>query len=516
MANVIKAAERRRQKLQFEVTDLSGGFVSQHSSYNVKENYLEDVQNMEIVQGMWQKRKGYNLSGQYTAIVSTPGAVRGAHVYNSQDSLNVLVVSNNNLYVTKSLTSTGYHKLFSGRVPSSPKVSFVDYQDDCYIASGRGKVLKYDGNSLTEVPSPQGDILASYDNRLLISGIKGDSLVIYYSDRGKGERWDALSYVVLNGKSSEEITAMFPALGKLFIFTNQNIYSLAGGMEAFSISLEVSGLGAVRGNSVGMYGNKFYFVGDDYKIYEYDGGNFPKEISVNISHYIEYSFPKDALRNAEITEYGNSIWFTLDNSKERSERITLVYYPDYRAWTKFKGIPASKYLKIDDRLYFIGVHNIGSIYQYDTSFSDEIYAIDAYLKTTKWSFDNLEHLKRFKKLYLRGAIQSGGGNGFNVDLLIDESQVASIRVTSDIASETELWGDNAWGELYWGNAMATAGTAWGQSEWSDVEWGGGELVFSPRWGTSTWNSCEWGDKRDGALGDDVGKIYSKMFLSQNK
>lgn len=514
MANQIRQTQRTRQKLEFNVNDFTGGFVSQHSSYNVQEQYLEDVKNMEIIQSMWQKRKGYTLSGMYTAIDNREGTVRGAHVFNKQDSFNLLVVSNENLYVTKSLTGNTHNKLFNGEIPNSGQISFTDFRDDCYIAYGKGRIKKFNGTKVTDVPSPQGDILTSYDNRLLVAGIKGSPLTVYFSDRGSGEAWEALSYFTLDGTSSERITALYPSIGKLYIFTNQNIYSLAGPLESYAISMEVSGLGAVKTNAVGMDGNKFYFVGGDYKIYEYDGGNFPTQISVNISQYVSYNFTKDSLRNMRITSLGSSIWFTLDNSKKKSERVTLVYFPDYQAWSRYIGIPSAEFIKVDDTLYFVPSDRIGPIYRYGTHFSDEIDAIDAYLKTTKWSFDFLENIKRFKKLYIRGAIQGGGGNGFTIDFHIDDSQVASVRVTSDIASETELWGDNDFGSMYWGDAMRTANTAWGQFDWDDSDWGGSELVFSPRWGTSTYNSFEWGDRKEGDLGDDVGKIDSKIFLSQ--
>jgi hypothetical protein len=514
MANSLRETNRARQKLEFEVTDLTGGFVSQYSTYNVPDTYLENIQNMELVQGMWQKRKGYSQSGSYTTVEPTPGTVRGAHIYKNMNSFNLLVVSNKNLYVTNSLTSSGYKKLFDGEIPHSPYVSFADYKNDCYIAHGQGRVKKFNGYSLKEIPSPHGSIIAAYDNRILLAGVKGDPLVIYYSEQGRGHEWSALNYILLDGSSSEKITALIPAIGKLFIFTNQNIYSLAGPMDSYSVSLEVSGLGSITPNAIGMAGNKFYFIGGDYKIYEFDGGNYPIEISRYISQYLSQTFTHNALKNVRIIEKGNSVWFTMDNTKTRSERITLVYYTDYQAWTRFVGLPSAEYVTVEDTLYFIASDKIGPIFQYGTHYSDDIYAIDAYLKTVKWPFGRLENLKRFKRLYLRGAIQGGGGNGFDLTFYIDDSKVATLRATSGVASDAELWDENNWGEMYWGSAMNTAGTAWGQFEWADVEWNGNNLVFSPRWGTSTWNAFKWGNKNGEDMGDDVGKIDKKIFLSQ--
>ena len=55
MVNRISPQQRSRQRLQFEVNDLAGGFVTQAASYRIDSRFVEDVQNMELVQGMWQK-----------------------------------------------------------------------------------------------------------------------------------------------------------------------------------------------------------------------------------------------------------------------------------------------------------------------------------------------------------------------------------------------------------------------------------------------------------------------------
>lgn len=514
MANRIIPTDRSRRKLQFEINDLSGGFVSQAATRNISERFLEDIQNMELVQGMWQKRKGYHQSGTFTEIDPVPGRIRGAHVFSDQGNMHVLVVANEDLYVTDRLTGINDSKVFGNSVPFSKYVSFTDFRNACYIAHGEGRILRFNGHNIKSIPSPHGDLIATYDNRIILSGIKGDPMIIYYSDRGDGNAWNALSYIVLDGKSSEEIMALVPMIGKLFILTNQNIYSLVGTMDSFSVSLEVSGIGAVSKSAVFASHNFIYFIGPNKKIYEFDGGNAPKEISYPIQYYLDSSFKPSDLENAVITTYKDAVWLTLENSPQPEEKITLVYYPGYQAWTKFKGIPAAAYLHLNDTMYFIGSHNIGSIYQFGTNFNDDFRAIDAYVKTTHWVFDALENLKRFKVMYLRGAIQSGGGNGFDIEFWVDHSKVASLRATSDIASETEIWGNNTWGELYWGSKAASSGSLWGQFNWEETDWSGSISTFSPRWGTSTWNAFVWGKGKEGSLEEDVGTIYRKVFLSQ--
>src|SRR5690625_4524234 len=117
--NRLHQTSRNRQKLQFEVSDLTGGFVSQAASYKINEKFVEDIQNMELIQGMWQTRKGFNQSGTYTTIDPRPGTIRGAHLYNDQGNVHLLVVSEEDLYTSKNLTGDNRGKVFSKRIPFS-------------------------------------------------------------------------------------------------------------------------------------------------------------------------------------------------------------------------------------------------------------------------------------------------------------------------------------------------------------------------------------------------------------
>lgn len=516
MANQLRSEQRRRTRREFEVDDLSGGFVSQAATYNIDERFLADSQNMELIQGMWQKRKGFHLSGSFAGVAPAKNTNKGFHVCNLQGNLHILGVYGNTLYDTYLFTKDAGGKIISNTLPTVERFRFADFHNACYIAHGKDSIFKFDGNDLTETNSPPGNILAVYDNRILLAGIKGDTLTFYYSERGDGKQWNALNYIVLDGRSNEHITAMVPLQGKLFIFTNRAIYSLIGNLgENFAVSREVDGVGAVSPEAVQVFGNRFYFVMGNGKIFEFDGGNFPTEISKNITQFISSELTFNDLKHAALTFYKNGVWFTFDNSVEPSQRLTLVYYPDYQAWTKFTGIPAAAYAYVDhETMLFTGAHNEGSLYQYGTQFNDDTDFIKAYMKTVRWDFNALENLKRFKELYLRGAIQSGGGNGFDMDFLIDGIQVASVRVTSDIATATEIWGDNDWGDMYWGYAGATSETVWGDTTWGEFDWAGAEIKFSSRWGTSVWNQFRWGEHKEGSLSDDVGRIYQKLYLSQ--
>lgn len=512
--NRIEPQKRGRQRLQFELTDLTGGFVSQAATYNIDEKFLEDVQNMELVQGMWQKRKGFSLTGSYAPISPTPGTVKGMHVFNKREHMHVLAVYNNILYDTYQLNHESGGKVVSTRIPITDRVRFADFNNDCYIAHGKGSALKFDGKSVSSTGSPSGSVLSVYDNRLIVGGLTSDPMTFYYSQRGDASEWSALNYITLDGSSGERITAIVPLIGKLFIFTNRSIYSLVGDLESFAVTKEVNGIGAVSSEAVYELGNVFYFVSEDNKIYEFDGGNYPTEISRYISRYLSSELTSQHMRNVVTTHYKNSVWFTMDNTYIPEKRLTLVYFPEFKAWSRYVGIPAAAYVHVNDTLFFTGAHNYGSIYQYGTQYKDDLNAIEGVLKTTKWSFDALDNIKRFKNLYIRGAVQGGGGNGFDVDFYVDESLTASVRVTSDIASETEIWGENDWQEMFWGYAADSAGTVWGQTDWGGFEWGSAEMKFSPRWGTSVWGAFNWGDHKEGYLQEDVGKVYRKLYLSQ--
>lgn len=514
MPNRIGPRDRTRQELQLEITDLSGGFVSQAATYGLDERFLEDIQNMELVQGLWQQRKGYHRTGSFVGVGSSPNTARGLHVWYKQGNLHILGAYGQNLYDTYQATSDNRGKLIANDLSGSHPVRFADFHDACYIVNGRDRLRRYDGSSVTFVPAPIGSLLAVYDNRLVMAGIRGDALTIYYSEDGDGNVWPPLNYLTVDGLSNELITALIPLQGKMYIFTNKAIYSLIGTLDNFAVSKEVEGVGAVSAEAIQMFGNRFYFISEEGDIYEFDGGSFPTQISRYIQRFIQSELTYNHWKRACTTYYKNSVWFTFDNTTIPEKRLTLVYYPDYGAWTKFVGIPAAAYIYIENSLFFTGAHNTGSLYQYGTAYLDDTRPIHSYLKTVKWSFDALENRKRFKTLFLRGAVQGGGGHGFMIDFYVDDVLTASVHTSSDIASSTEIWGEKKWGEMYWGYASSSAGTAWGVGKWGEFEWGGAKIRYSPKWGASVWGDFNWGDKREGDLVEDVGLVYRKIYLSQ--
>ena len=515
MANTIRAPQRGVSRQEFIVNDLSGGFVAQAASRSLDPRYLSDVQNMELVQGMWQKRKGYSFIGSFNGVGPTPRTLKGLHIYNAQGNFHLLGVYDRSLYDTYQVTKDGAGKVVTNTLPVARRYRFADFRNNVYIANGETGLMRYDGNKLKTLATPIGSLLVAYDNRLLLAGIKGDSLTIYYSDDGLPERWGALNYITLEGGTNEYITALVPVQGKLYIFTNQSIFSLVGSMENFALTKEVNGVGTISQETVTLFGNMMYFISDDRNLYEFDGGNFPKEISLPIKEYLRGKFHYTDFQNACLTYNGDGVWFTLDNSVVPSERVTLVYYPSWQAWTKFVGIPAAGYVRLQNTLLFTGCHNTGSIYQYATGYRDDATQIDAFIKTVKWSFDGVENIKRFKELYVRGALQGGGGNGFDIDFYVDDSRVASVHVTSDIPTPTEFWGGaNQWGSMYWGYAADISGTRYGQAEWGSFEWGSAKPNLLPRWGVDKWINFKWGDNKKGVLSDDVGVVASKLYLSQ--
>lgn len=514
MPNNISLNTRIRQNLQLEITDLSGGFVAMAATYGLSDRFLEDVQNMELVQGMWQKRKGFHRTGSFLGVASAPNTARGLHVFDYQGSLHILGVYQSNLYRTYQVTTDGRGQLLSSNIGGYGPARFVDFRNRCYIADGAGGLHRYDGNRVDRISSPRGTVPAVYDNRILLGGIVGDPLALYFSDDGNGDEWPSLNYLVLDGASNEKITGLYELQGKLYIFTNKAVYSLVGSLDNFAVTKEVDGVGAVSAEAIQIFGNRFYFIAEDGHIYEFDGGSFPVQISKYIYRFIRSELTYTFWQRAVTTHYRDSVWFTFDNSPLPDKRLTLVYYPEYQAWTKFVGIPAARYIYIGDGMYFTGSHNTGSLYQYGTQYNDDLRHIDAYLKTTKWSFDALENRKRFKTLYIRGATQGGGGNGFTIDFYVDDSLVATVRATTDIASEGEVWGNGKWGEMHWGYAGETSGAVWGKATWGDFDWAGSKVKYSPKWGSAVWGSFVWGDHREGDLSEDVGRIYRKLYLSQ--
>lgn len=467
MANRIQGYNKQRQKLQLEITDLSGGFSSLITDYDMDARFLKDVQNMEFVNGMWQKRKGFHQVSTLTNTSWRPKKTRGLFAFNQQGVTHVVGVFDDTLIAKNRFIGSGTRSLTYGPIPGSERVRFAEFRNNCYIACGVDKLRRYDGHSVHGVPSPAASLLAAYDNRLVAGGIKGDPLTLYYSEDGEGDVWPALNFITLKGGPNEKITAIIPFLGKLVIFTNRAIYALMGPLEDFLVTKEVDEIGAVSAEAVQVYGNRFYFVAENGHIYEYDGGSQPVRISDIIDPYIQSTFTGLAIKNVVTTAYKDSVWFTFDTP----ERITLVFYPAYRIWTKFVGIPAAFYIRNNDALFFSGsgLNDKFSLYRYGTQYSDNGVPIEAFIQTPRWSFDALENIKRFKTLYIRGAIQGGGSDGFDVELYVDGEKKAVVHASTE------------------------------------------EVDMLPKWGQATWGSFQWANLQD----EDVGQVYEKIYLSQH-
>src|SRR5690606_28262440 len=100
---------------------------------------------------------------------------------------------------------------------------------------------------------------------------------------------------------------------------------------------EVEGVGAVSAEAVQLFGNRFYFISEEGDLYEFDGSSFPVQISKYIQRFIRSELTYSHWKKAVTTHYQDSVWFTFDNTTVPEKRLTLVYYPEYQAWTKFVG-----------------------------------------------------------------------------------------------------------------------------------------------------------------------------------
>src|SRR5690606_6097375 len=150
MANRISAYTRQRQRLVLEASDFSGGFFPQLTDYDMNTRFVRDIQNMELVNGFWQKRKGFHLAGEFDSVRSTPNTAKGLFVFNQLGTTHILGVFNNDLYVKRHFSGSNYGRKVYSKVHEIRRVRFTEYRSNCYIAHGKENLLKYDGDDVYE------------------------------------------------------------------------------------------------------------------------------------------------------------------------------------------------------------------------------------------------------------------------------------------------------------------------------------------------------------------------------
>lgn len=563
--NIQTKIQVNQAPFQLQLTDFTGGWVIAAAQYNLDPKYLSDVMNMELVQGMWSKRQGFTKIGSL-GTGSLSDDVLGFHLYYHGTHPYMMTVVGDTLYAPSAPTGqqplnalkSGLHKT---------RWNFVDYNEKVYATNGYDAFLEWNGDELKAYDAaPNGSVLAAFNDRLVLANIPGFPVTLYLSDLFDGSSWPALNYITLPALSDEQITAMLVIYNKLLIWTNRAMYSLAGAaLDNMSLSKDLYDAGCVSQQAMVSIGNAVYWMDNFGNVFHFNGVDFPDRISTPIQKYIDETFIFDDIARVQAVSIdgGRQVWWHFPTKK-----ITLVYDLQYQSWTRFYGITAEYFTQLGTSLLWIDKD--GYFCQYGTGYQDAGAPIQGYFTTNPIGFNALENLKRFRLLFIRGAIQGGASDGFDCKLIVD-GQLSSTRPQGNLTDQNS-WGVGKWGEIIFSpatdsefihlssdNLSAVSPTdpnltyvSWNSFNWGEARWGSAITTTSTqsqadlpdttpvikvavgKWGAGIWGTMVWSGSTtepsgypDGyptqpllnplplpSLPGDVGSVYAKIYPAQ--
>ena len=116
---------------------------------------------------------------------------------------------------------------------------------------------------------------------------------------------------------------------QMIIYQKHSIWSMShvGGSDVFRFRSEMSDLGLLAPNLLVSSGNRHYFVGDDYNLYEYSGGSYKRRIGDQI---------RDALKNEIDFSRTQRSWMAIGAN---NSRLWIFYVPEGQEYiTKAYGM----------------------------------------------------------------------------------------------------------------------------------------------------------------------------------
>lgn len=245
--------------------------------------------------------------------------------------------------------------------------------------------------------------LSEFPDRVYFCGtdINGNILYNYFP---------TTNWVRTSNARGEEVTALVPFKGKLYIFTHSSIKVLEGIVPSDFILSDISlTVGAVSGRAVVEAGGYLFFLGPD-GVYFFDGESAPKKISQRIPATIR-SISRIHRQHAVGIAVHEKFYLSVPESTVND--ITLEYDTDVTVpehigeryglselpWTVHRGFVVNDWLMTkDENIYFAS--NNGYVYQYGVGYEDDGKEIAAYYTTKGIDLRVPGRLKFFRKIYL--------------------------------------------------------------------------------------------------------------------
>jgi hypothetical protein len=343
------------------VFDFTGGLNLRPESFQLAENELPEVLNMELdPRGGIYTRKGWERwnTADVTADAWNP---RAAYLHELAAGTQYVMVANNAKLFSASAGT--FAQITGVTLGASPHlVDFASWGDTLYLACGRtqqsakttgtgaGTLLTSNGPTwqddyLTPVGSymPRAEVATAHQGYMFVANTRENSVDflnrLRWSHPNSPENWHSTDYLdVLDGGS--RITGLFSFGDRLIIFKPDSVWALYGyDADSWNLVNLTRSVGAVSQQAIARSENALFFMSWPKGVYLYDGGDI-KEVSTQLRTFFDSNdLTLSDTDNVWMGWMDRRLWVTVPYDSANPDTI-FVLDPSLNkggAWTMFRG-----------------------------------------------------------------------------------------------------------------------------------------------------------------------------------
>ena len=379
-----------------------------------------DACNMETSDGNLSVAKGY-VRHMEAALPAAHGIAR-MYVWNRDGARRFIAVCQNTVYAMGE-TDTAWRALHTYADTQAGTAQY-DFQalkiastEYLVIASGRGQLVKWDGESETASPFGSEEGLSNmavtyvelYYNRLFAAGDAEHPARLYWScapgDTRTVEQWNSVEQSenvsgghVEVGTDSDPITGLFALSNQLLIFKKDSLYRLLGDRPSnYRICPVNAAMRQPVHTAVARYGDVLYFLTDG-GMYYFDGQSVQRQPDADKVRKFIGGADLSACRAAACRD---RLYFAVrEHAQSPGNDAVLVYDLAQRSYMVRRGFIAYDLSSAGGVLYLADGN--GRVCRFNEGASYDGRQIDAYWNTPLTDLDAKFAQKRLSELYLRG------------------------------------------------------------------------------------------------------------------
>ena len=416
--------------------DFSGGWNIRDAQGELAANESPDLYNVTLDErGGISKRLGYT---KYNSSAFGSSLVTNCFYWSTGQ--NLITQAGAKLYKD---TNTSEFKTFT----TSERCGFADFVGLLFFVHPTDGLFKYDGTTVTaivDVDAPKGSTIATWQNKLWVSGNPAAKSRVYFSDAGSGDNWTATSFVDLREKDTEPVVCLTGASGLdisgrpgLLAFKRRSTYRIFDSATGQFQTLDAQ-IGAASAISVVNGFQRTVALGES-GIYWTDGVGPMRPASDKIVTL----FDPTQIAFSQLDKFcagikGDRMYFSLARAGQTANNLELEHHP-LQGWIVASSAASSCYATYgkDDQIMYAGSPTVvGQVYRRLTGGADDGSAITSRFQG-RWAELTGGHQVRITKARVTGR------GIFALDVFKDYELSPTTSLSVSLSSGAALFDDAA-------------------------------------------------------------------------